>query len=568
MRTCGLSIVLYNGRYFTSYHGSDAYPEGLGRDILYSIPQDPRKYQAWLARQRAEYDRKTTDLERQILTTTAENIDSLLEEGLNDDDEYEENIEWLAWKYIDPNLKRMPSALFDAGGDRWVDYTYLTDLDNERFSVNNAIIFDLGNIPRDRWIQALGFAENCPEALRCISPIPYFADDIDERNACHKLYEDYGCTTFDVETNIAQSVQKSPYQILALAVFEQFTDSPKLPFWDYVPAYCHDAFAFRELSFAILSFAAGMLSFDTPARYYGRSRGDGSEGYLARIDDAGQPHPMSLFAFGCHLPDQLPGSSPAGSIYTIGDVVVFLVPDSVFTEDVGAAIAKSVVHARVTGRVSFSAVLFSIFNAVLVEVHTEEGQIAMRHSNVFPVYDSKRWHKSSTQPANSKNASGKDIHPLDRLYSVHHGFAALQHFFDNAAIRSIPACSRGVFALDIYAIIIAHADTTTRQVCAMVSKTFYRLCQRYFAFSEDITVTNFARASCVGSATRPSLSAYQQDLGSLGKFTFCNQRTGLISRSSLEVPCKERIVTWCPVIGAGGRASLVAQVQLGMSLLP
>ena len=44
MVTQGWRIVLYQGRYFVYYQGSDSYPTGLGKDIVSEIPQKRGPY--------------------------------------------------------------------------------------------------------------------------------------------------------------------------------------------------------------------------------------------------------------------------------------------------------------------------------------------------------------------------------------------------------------------------------------------------------------------------------------------------------------------------------------------
>jgi hypothetical protein len=46
MGTRGLEIVRFRGRYYVRHHQFDSYYEGLGAQIVGSIPTDPDEYQS------------------------------------------------------------------------------------------------------------------------------------------------------------------------------------------------------------------------------------------------------------------------------------------------------------------------------------------------------------------------------------------------------------------------------------------------------------------------------------------------------------------------------------------
>ena len=72
------------------------------------------------------------------------------------------------WKTLDWDLQELPTAVRNADNNFWIDWMYLVDRANELFVVNNRIVFDLWNIPRDRSNEAFGVDEFsfelCPEA--------------------------------------------------------------------------------------------------------------------------------------------------------------------------------------------------------------------------------------------------------------------------------------------------------------------------------------------------------------------------------------------------------------------
>ncbi|KAF2646857.1 hypothetical protein P280DRAFT_513009 [Massarina eburnea CBS 473.64] len=76
MDTRGVYAYMYRGRYYVHYNHRDSYPHGLGMDVFRTIPSDPEKFKEWLE-----------------------------------------------------NMRR-----------KFIEYVYIIDLDNERFSCNNCIV--------------------------------------------------------------------------------------------------------------------------------------------------------------------------------------------------------------------------------------------------------------------------------------------------------------------------------------------------------------------------------------------------------------------------------------------
>lgn len=459
------------------------------------------------------------------------------------------------WKRrIDRNLVQMPTALLDPGVDRWVDCTYVIDLDSELFVVNHETVFDLHNIPRDGWLHALREPELFPEASTSINPSPYFIDGFPERDRYYHLYRESRITTYDIDTDTDTSLifVKSPKHVLAAAVFADFADPGAQRLWESVATYNHDGFAFREIAFCVLSLAANAFLLDSPHRYVGRPWDDSSEGCLVRHDKTGHLVPMPLFGFGCHHPEHEPGSSPPGDVYALADVIVMLVPDRALSRDLASVIGRSIDHARITGNTGASIVIFSIVRAVLVQVDVRDYQVTVRHSHPFSVCN-----LDLRRPGGPPLATDA-CHPVDRLFSNHAGFAALQAFFWTSTLPPDLALTTGIFASEIYALIISHTDHATWFSCAQVSKALHCLCWNDIPFSDELNVTHFTRAPKRESTDRLHYGA-RREFGDLGIFQLRERNTGRVVQASLQPYHRSNLHAWCPVIGDGKRTSMVTQ---------
>lgn len=67
MKTRGLLIWRFGGRYYSLYHPHSSYPGGLGLDLLDTIPQEKEDYQAWLRERRADLANWNAILDSKVL---------------------------------------------------------------------------------------------------------------------------------------------------------------------------------------------------------------------------------------------------------------------------------------------------------------------------------------------------------------------------------------------------------------------------------------------------------------------------------------------------------------------
>ena len=250
------------------------------------------------------------------------------------------------WREIDRGLENLPTAFCCVGNNMSFEYVYVIDLDNEFFSINNHVYFDLWNIPHDRWVQAftvdnagrISFSsKSCPEGSFSFAIDHEYFNDTGESDKYNAISQQYIYSTVKPIGKSNVSSQISLPRIMAILLFEKMTFY-RLHFWKYLPGWSHEHFAFREVAFAILSFATGQYYFDERERFHGSE----CDGYLIDRNEGGNPKLMPLFGSGCHDPNQEPGTAPPGSIYWFDNVLISLVPNTVLENDTEAVLAKAI----------------------------------------------------------------------------------------------------------------------------------------------------------------------------------------------------------------------------------
>ena len=519
----------------------------------------------------------TTELEKKVLSLPADRIRMLL---ANEETAVEENMQTrvhLTWKEVDSGLEELPTAFCDIATNLMIEWTYLIDLDREVFAVNSWIFFDLWDIPRERWIEA--FEYDCgdrwvfsfdlvPEASDGLEPRRYFGDAADERDNYCAMYRLYESSVVQAISDCDLSSPSYLRQIVAVIAFEELCQRHASGFRDSLLGWGHDSFAFREMAFAILSFAAGRFYFDRPDRYYGRYDKDESNGYLIDRNGGDEPQLMPLFGCGCHSQNQEPGSAPPGIIYWFESVLISLVPDTVFENDTEAAIARAVTSGLEQGHLHFQIVVFSVLRAILLEVHVADGSTSIKRTELLSICD------ATTRCCDPSDDPEDESHPDDLLGQVsrkRQGFTTIQNFFETAADRRVVPFGQGRFPMEIYARIIAKADNSTLMACEHVSRTFRMLCAERFAFSHELTILDFEGFTAPSASQKPR--RYRPwNLSDVGTFTLFDESNGCTVRSRLNVDepvriaDRKRITTWCPVIGRSARPSMMTAILLRLSL--
>lgn len=528
-------------------------------------------------------------------------------------------------------LEHPPRALFNEGFDLWTDdinhlwtkQIYTINLDRETFSVDNRTFYNLWDIPQHCKTGKFPLAETSgrrPQALPFnIDFENYFRYyPVGDRDKYQAIYLQYNNSMVEA---IAGSSELSIQQAISMMFFEKFTDPYAMRFWDYAPSWGHKGFAFREFAFAILSIATG--------RYYFVDRVDclrfagydhmgyivdrnncgnfnSYRGYMYRREGSqisGKELLLPIFGSECHESSICPGSAPLESLYWFENVLVSLMPDSIFRHGTEAAIAKAVEYGFGEGKTSFQIIIFSIFNVILLEAYLKDGVKVTRRTGVISIQDRDRtsgWTLEPNKPVFRREADVATT--FQQVCHKHTGFAKLQNFFDVAARRNLPPTHTNErLPAELYVNIILYADPRTLHAMSQVSWSLRRLCQEQFAFSEDLEACGFD-ASLKGptyvaprrydrglppQSFRHLLSQISQEarpkgqpelcLNDLGTFTFRDRLTRVIYTSGMDVKQKidynlrvysadeDYARIWCPVIGGISRPSLISQFMFHMN---
>ncbi|KAM5431570.1 hypothetical protein McanMca71_004805 [Microsporum canis] len=547
MGTRGYKIVRYKGRYWVYYNHYDSYPENFGVKIVSRIPVDPAEYKAWLEKQRATYESRTAQLEK-LLCITEERVQTILAPTKNA----------YPWESID-NVELLPSHCGEVSNDLFIEWIYIIDLDEEVFSINNSIFFDLCNIPRERWLEAFEGTEYsttiCPEAS--LSPITpkYFTDDA-ERDQYKEAYEGYNSSRLDRITYVPGIDIR---RIVAVMLLECLLYPSSSQMWDFLPQWGSGDFAFRELAFAILSLAAGEYYLINLGDLSGNYQNvESSSGFLVNKSPDGKADIFPILGRGCHTPNNEPGSAPSESMYYFQDILISLVPPATLEKDTDAAIAKAVEFGLLGGKKDFEIVVFSIKSVIIVKVSVEGEMKSVKPTKVMPI---------TLGPKRGAAGPSSVAFPTDGTdlpQQTHPGFAALQAIFGTEADAKLSNFNQGIFPTELYAEILSYTDPPTQLTCTKVSSTFHSLCQGQLTLSNDLTITKFEAA-----IHQPESKHLGQTLDVFGRFTFQSMKTGIASRSSFNPGFPSEPVKtssrWSAVIGAGERKSILSQGFLGIT---
>ena len=348
-------------------------------------------------------------------------------------------------------------------------------------------------------------------------------------------------------------------------IFDRFTSLAiqfHLSFWEYLPSMCHASPGFREMAFAVVSLAAGHFYLERPDRLYQLKEGSVYDGYLIETHHDAPSTIVPTFGSFCHAAGQWPGSAPLEPLYWFENIVISLVPDSVFEIDMEAAVAQATEFGLKSGRGRFRIVLLSIFRAILVRVNSEGEVIVIEQSPVVSMND-----RRTRRRSNSTCDGDCKITALDEMILKNTGFRTLQTFISHESELQLPK-SGGVFPPEIYARIIEKADFETRRTCETVSEEIRSLCRQQPLFSKTSTVLGFDVSTerlCRGGTHKKYVEPDE-----LGTFTIKDHLTGRTHRSELSTEVHvmpidfikgKKFDWWCPVIGSGIRLQMMTQLQ-------
>ncbi|KAF1960912.1 hypothetical protein CC80DRAFT_489144 [Byssothecium circinans] len=539
MGTRGLYAYKYRGRYYVYYNHWDSYPEGLGKELAGNVPSDPDKFKAWLESMRKKYAELERRLEHECLCVSPEELlaEPKKARPFNAEDEGMEGL---------PLFTQPQNTLF-------IEYVYIFDLDNERFSCNGCSHFHLSKVTNE-WIKKISAAE----AL-------FFGDD-----ASKGPYGDEFCTTpasrralpsYDptaaynslnpklVNPKMLEAIAdfcRKPAPFLSLGLFKLFAEKHENAIVQARDTFGEKELLFREMSFGLLSLAScspKLIRLIDPKRLITEPELDYA---VLKSDDLHRKRSelVSKLTHGYHIPGKPSGNAPEEDMYWLADVLICLKRDVDLISNAGFrdAIVSTVAHGRSEGKTVFRAVICSIGRVVLI--HATEDRVV--HTNCLPfttpLEDTFDRYDDDDRRINGLMAieGPEDPSLVESSMEQEHTFHLIARLFEDAQLQTLRPSSianHGVFPNEIYKDIISHVDPITRITCANVSRAFRDFASDVFEFDRGLRLEYRA-------GTLPKFVQFgNTDIGELK--LKCSDPELYGRRES----SKESTPTWIPVIG-------------------
>ena len=511
MGTRGLYFIRCRGRYFVYYNQFDSYPEGLGVAIVDEIPQDPKKYQGelldvlcrsaqysinfrseWLQFMRGFYAQLVKQLETQAFPVTIQTS--------QEEDSSVALIERYKRSFwaVDDRLELPPLQTVLPGLVNWcIEWTYTLDLDREVLTIDNSLHFPLNKIPHgDAWIKYLGTDHRHRRVADSCAPRELVADltwkpEVD--NMSKKRYHQFDVRMVSLETFYDQGDISETRELLLNATFSLTTGQYREVLDGYILEWEPTHFSFREIAFAVLSIAAGAVTFECIRNFDQNHLGEGY--YLVRgnvsPDLTASCHPATIlprFLHESHLPGVQPGSAPEGRMYWFRNVLVYLASrlDSVEIEE--ASVAEVVDAGLKQGLEDFYAMVFSILDVVLL--HVQKGPDGTVHVNRSPLMALIDFEDESSRFANGPRTRSCQQQTMQAVSA----FLATLRFFDAATYHSLRGTYSKIFPNEILGNIMKFSDTQTYRTLGTVSAYALRISNRGLRLNDEYAAVGFDSA--------------------------------------------------------------------------
>ncbi|KAJ4316281.1 hypothetical protein N0V84_007926 [Fusarium piperis] len=543
MGTRGLEVVRFRRRYYVRYHQYDSYFEGVGAQIVASIPADPDEYHEWLGKMRAEYAARERALEKHVHE---------IRDGFEPDHSQFHEFESL------------PSELPRFGND--AEYIYIINLDNEVLTMNYGIHWKLGNIPRQDqlWLRAIADSiyRYKPTISLDICPEEHMASPALELPEPNQTIE-YDFCTVAPKTNIGEARVAFLTYVLAKTLIEY-----KDEIVGFGGEWSPGSFPFRELVFALVSIASGQASYHSfptqPCNPRSCSRWNCNSNHLLESTGwlneewAGDRAPLLEFGSMSHRPGEPPGASLTETMYWLDDVLVSLV----LVVD-GEAITNAVTYGISQGHTNFQTVILSLFEAAFAQVSFgDDEEPLVEVSKPIPLSPLRAKYCMSTHPRerpelkagmNFRNRHGELIMQSNctgtarRLQGQFPGLVALVNFFEVAASRRAASKSVGILSLELYDLVLDFVDYDTWKTCSVVSQELRYCCLRKYRLDDRMRIV-------AGPFVR--LQRYREER--MLSFDFENMQTGkIIPMVTVLNDMQTEECNWMPVIGSDRKALML-----------
>lgn len=420
--------------------------------------------------------------------------------------------------------------------DIMIEYSYVIDLDREIFTVNNGAYFTLDEIPRNSWIESLGFDHNSvalidadlvPEHVIVDLPSLRFKNCIPDVVGMALLPDKITTVVPKAFLSFSMSIRHGPLLVAHLWKTYKASLQHTMP-W-VLRGLTPDDFAFRELAFSIISFSAGLIGgvrFANGQRRLDPITSDDWSGFITGNDRRGHPIVLSNVGIGYHAEGIEPGSSPQATSYWFHGALIKLVADLTDPDRVREAIAQAIGFGRSADTTSdiFDVVLLSIEHVILLHIAGTDIQrtemlslldIAVHFTDPLKRYaddfHDPRWgwtYKSNKKlddveeeiendTNNSEEgceATLEESEPEEQWPQRYRGFFAMVHLFEAVTKRAMPLdrSKEGVFPTEIYEMILPYVDDTTHRACSIVSPKFRRYCLRNLRLIEGTRICGLA----------------------------------------------------------------------------
>ncbi|OJJ40529.1 hypothetical protein ASPWEDRAFT_123520 [Aspergillus wentii DTO 134E9] len=383
MGTRGLVFIRCRGRYFVYYNQYDSYPEGLGEAIVAEIPEDPEKYREWLKLMRKAYSDLALQFEEKHLPVAVE-----VGQESRDISACEEYAK--CYLAVDDRLECPPTQTMEGNTlNLFIEFTYTIDLDREVLIIDDGATFKLSKIPREEvWIKYLSVDNRRRRVLHQDTPSDIIGTITYEPNVDNKAKARYSELSIEVVSPKAGiNAERAPRQ-----KFLMFTYWATRKIYGDVldrsaSGWKPEDFSFREIAFAILSLATGEVAFECPDVL---DRNYLSEGYFLIPEERlghNQQKLLPRFLRESHLPGVESGSAPQSTMYWFGNVLVYLASRLDLVDLEEASVATVVDSGLDQGLKHFHAMVFSILDFVLIQVHVDkDGKVHVQRSPLMTLF--------------------------------------------------------------------------------------------------------------------------------------------------------------------------------------
>ncbi|EAU35663.1 predicted protein [Aspergillus terreus NIH2624] len=391
---------------------------------------------------------------------------------------------------VDDRLEFTPTQARISDVNFWcIEWIYTLDLDRELFGVDNSIYFQLSKVPHDdSWIKYLGedkhgrrvFTKRTPKEI--IGTVEWKPQVIIQSKIRFK--------ELDVKTVCLESLTPPSSDVpthreaFLLSVFTAMNTAFKGFLDEHIIQWKADDFCFREVAFALLSLAAGEVTFVNPSSL---NRNYKSEGYYL-IPDRGPQNEQGLlprFLYECHAPGVHPGAAPNNTAYWLGNVLVYLTARLDLIEIEETAIAQAVDTGLGQGSSSFYAMVFSVVDVILVHVETNDGSIEIRRSPMLNLFYFDDKNSGFVDGFRSRVAYSPQGVEAGSSKITATSFTAMIRFFEAALDSSITGARSKIFPNEVLGLIMESSDLPTYKALERVSPYCKMIGNHKFRLNDD-----------------------------------------------------------------------------------